>query len=272
MALWTRRDLACETRMTKRLHTFADVQPGRKVHVTMKSLKGAVLLALVLVSALVVVASPAFATPRLTSSTGTAARPDNGAVSPFITPIGDTVRSSINATSPRSDFSALIIGGLATYTITCSSRGTAYVGVTHTQAILTSLVFETCRDSLNGSPRVSTTVSSPDHPWFLHVRAAAGANSWDGTVNIPAGSTASIITRPIGQDCRITVGPQSVRLRDTDRAATRTIEVSDRTVRFSLDAGSTSGCPDPARTATQSGTYTLTPTTPADQLRSTALS
>ena len=63
----------------------------------MRTARRLTLLALMLVSAVVVVASPAFATPRLTTSTGT--RPDGGAVSPFVSPIGDTLTNSITITT-----------------------------------------------------------------------------------------------------------------------------------------------------------------------------
>ena len=146
----------------------------------MRTLKSGALVALVLVSALVVIGSPAFATPNITASSGTRA------VSPFITPIGST-RSQSTAQAGSTSLSIAALGA----SVTCDRAVTsAYVDTTHTQLKITSLSFGTGRvgscvttpaGSIDGNQITCTATST--NPWFLHVRSVAG-NSSTGTVNI----------------------------------------------------------------------------------------
>jgi hypothetical protein len=96
----------------------------------MKAIRSGLLAALVLVTAVVVIASPAFATPNITASSGTRA------VSPFFTPIGSTTSASAGfSTDFRFNFDG-------TFSVTCR-RAIAwfYVPATHTQGLVTSLRF-----------------------------------------------------------------------------------------------------------------------------------
>jgi hypothetical protein len=235
-----------------------------------RSLKSGLLVALVLMSAVVVIASPAFATPNLTDSSGT--RP----VAPFITPIGNTTDSSVAATEDGTSrftaFSTLLGSNIV---VSCASTAQGHVLATHTRAVIDTLRFDSCRTSVGGTVVVRTNADSTRCPFFLHVaRRNAGATSWDGTFNIPTcGSiTIEITGLPLGASCGISLTvPQSIRGTDTDVVATRATSLSifDTTVQFRRTAG-TVGCVDDRRTATQQGLYTLAAVTTRDPLRSTA--
>ncbi len=204
-----------------------------------KALKFAVLGSLLLISAVAVVASPAFATPNITASSGTRA------VAPFITPIGDSARSNIIGTSIDSRFTAGAI-------IRCrTSRIGGFIGATHTQATITSVTFGDGRrgdcdltsggfsgvvrnggtstgqlDSIDGG---ATTT----RPWFLHVRRFTAAdNSSSGTININRFQYTVTI---IGVACQITIATQSVDVTYTNR--TRVVTVSDASVAFTESTG-----------------------------------
>ncbi len=151
----------------------------------MKSLRGGVLVALVLISALVVIASPAFATPNLTSSTGT--RP----VSPFITPTSlSTSSSTFRAAGISLSIPAL---GLA---LTCrQSWGSGYTdAATHTNFRITSLSFNGCTvDGGLGTFDNNGTITcdaTTRVPWLLTAKTVdAARRSASGSISIPASST-----------------------------------------------------------------------------------
>ncbi len=151
----------------------------------MKSLRGGVLVALVLISALVVIASPAFATPNLTSSTGTLP------VSPFLTPTSaSTSSSTFRGVSTSLAIPAL---GLA---VTCrQSWGSGYVdAATHTNFRITSLSFNGCTvDGGLGTVDNNGTITcdaSTRVPWLLTAKTVdAARRSASGGISIPGGST-----------------------------------------------------------------------------------
>jgi hypothetical protein len=208
----------------------------------MKTLRSGVLVALVLVSAVVVVASPAFATPNLTSSTSSrAGRPDNGAVSPFITPIGTTTTNSIEVndrygSGSGSSFTARNALRI-TVSLTCSSlevRG--FAGVTHTQLTISRIDFNECKSDQTGDGATVTTRPN----YFLHVTSQPAASSGGGVFIIPPGGNVNI---DIGAGrCVLTVRSGSVRGTATDNI--ERININDRTVIFNLDRGSPTFCPD----------------------------
>ncbi len=197
------------------------------------------LTGLLLISAVAIVASPAFATPNITASSGTRA------VAPFITPIGDSARSNIIATSTDWRFTAGAI-------IRCrTARFGGFIGATHTQATITSVTFGdgragNCDDTSGGFSGVvrngGTSAGQLDsidggatttRPWFLHVRrftAADGSSS--GTININRFQFTSTI---IGVACQITMSPQSIDITYTN--ATRSVSIRDATVAFTESTG-----------------------------------
>ncbi len=239
----------------------------------MKAFRSGMLVALVLVSAVVVVASPAFATPNITASSGTRA------VAPFITPIGDSARSNIIGTSTDSRFSAGAI-------VRCrTARVGGFIGATHTQATITSVTFGDGRagncdatsggfsgvvrnggdsrgqlDSIDGG---ATTT----RPWFLHVRRFTAAdNSSSGTINI---NRFQFTVTIIGVACQITITAQSVDATYTNR--TRVVTVNDASVAFTESTGG-GLCPAPGN-ATFTATYTIRQTiTDRESVRVTAAS
>ena len=180
----------------------------------MKGFRSGALMALVLVSALVVVASPAFATPNLTASSGTRnLEPAHraGAVSPFITPSMNT-RSEVTAYSTDSQLSLPSLGS----TVRCeTSNVSGYVSITHTQLRITSATFSrNC--TVVPAGRVDNQPISCDansiRPWHLHVRDVRAGNSASGTVNLTSScivivtisGTTSTITIDGNQSCRPT--------------------------------------------------------------------
>jgi hypothetical protein len=160
----------------------------------MKQLRTGVLVAMVLVSALVVVTSPAFATPQITASSGTedGRRPHDGrAVAPFITPSTNT-RSLYTGAATRP---VLTVPSLAGATVTCDvSNVSGYATTTHTQFRITSVSFS--RNCVTNPPgRVDndpiSCAASSNRPWLLHVRTVdAARRSASGTINFPIGAGA----------------------------------------------------------------------------------
>jgi hypothetical protein len=220
----------------------------------MRACRHVALMALVLASAVVVVASPAFATPRLTTSTGASgSRPDNGAVSPFVTPIGDTLRRSITISetyglgSGSSSNMRSLAGAEITFTcirITAS----AFPDITHTRLKVTSFNTESCRTDQTGTRGDVVSEVSSSRPAFIHLtRVTAGPpRSADGVFEITARRSFSYHIKLGASDiCVLTFIPQSMRMRST--TTNRTLEINDPTLRFTLDsaAGGTS-CPNPA--------------------------
>jgi hypothetical protein len=173
---------------------------------TMKAWRSGALVVLIVLSAGIVVSSPALATPNITASSGT------GVASPFLTPMGNTRDSSSRGSSTDT---RLVLNGT---TITCrTANAVGYTATTHTQLRLTSMTFgdgrgSTCitsgrvpivGDSINGG--ASSVV-----PWHVHVKTNdAGARSATGTINI---STSFSFTASNGvTTCDFTVsGSQSV--------------------------------------------------------------
>jgi hypothetical protein len=155
----------------------------------MKALKTIALAVMALATGLVIVASPAFATPNLTASSGTRT------VSPFFTPIGNT-RSGLSGLSNDSQITIPTIGT----TIICSNstiRG--YVDTTHTQIRITSLSFGDDGGACVLNPRVGTVDNRPDitctatsaNPWLLHV------------TNVTTTTTSSLTTINMTSTCAI---------------------------------------------------------------------
>jgi hypothetical protein len=184
----------------------------------MKGFRSSVLVALVLVSALVVIASPAFATPNLTASSGTRngeTAHRAGAVAPFITPSTST-RSMYTGTGDAPD-TRLGLPGLA-LTVSCT-RSTAqfYASTTHTVLRVSDLTFSgTCTVNVPRG-RVDTNpiscVADPNRPWLVHVTAVA-AGSATGTVNtastcvfvVTLNGPSDTLTVDAGQSCRPNAG------------------------------------------------------------------
>jgi hypothetical protein len=220
----------------------------------MKALKAGVLAALVLVSAVVVVASPAFATPNITASSG------SGAVAPFITPIGNTTNSSINGVSTDSGFVFVLPGGIRMRILCADSTARGYVVQTHTRGLVTSLTFSSCTSGLGGAVTVATSASST-RPWFLHVRSSSGDSS-TGSVEIPSSGSATITTSV--PRCTIVFSPQSIFGTFTHNS--RSLVINDPTMAFTLTAGSGASCPSPATPPSQFGSYTLRPSTARDDI------
>jgi hypothetical protein len=208
-----------------------------------KALRSGALVVLVLVSAVVVVASPAFATPRLTTSTSTrTGRPDNGAVSPFWTPIGSTTTNSITISQRSASGRGLSLtarnADLATGRWTCSTLlATGFPGVTHTRLTISRFDIQECKSDETAA--VVTFTTTP--PYFLHLSTGPVANSTTGHLEIPPGSGLSYETF-LGVPCRVTIRPQSVRLTVTDNLTT--LDIRDPTLVFNLDTGDPRVCPD----------------------------
>jgi hypothetical protein len=213
------------------------------------------LVVLALGAMLAVVGSPAFATPRITSSTSTRAGvPDNAAVSPFLTPIGNTSSSSITARSPHSQLSS------SGASFTCTSETSGYIPLTHTRVVITRIDYVTCTTSL-GRVEVTTSAGSST-PWYIHVRAyEAQSGESGGTINIPAGGRAEIRVTG-GVSCTVVVQPQSVDFLGTN--SNRDLTVSDETVAFTRTGSPV--CP-PSGVARQSGTYEMRSDTRSDEER-----
>ena len=226
----------------------------------MSALRIGGLIALAVVVATAVVAAPALATPNGTGSSAQA---------PYWTPIGNTRDSSFDATSMRLDFSAGSGDGMTTFGVTCQARLQAYVPMTHTRALVTSLLPVFCSSpTFPGAQVFWTTTADSVTPFELHLRQRVAANSWGGTFSIPFGGDMTIWVVDGGRTvCRFHIGAQSFRFLDTDVATS--FIVNDSTVVFRNDAAASMSCPDPARAGTLAGTFTFRPQTATDNLRST---
>lgn len=237
----------------------------------MKALRASLLVALVLVSAIVVVASPAFATPNITASSGTRA------VAPFITPIGSTT-SQFTGRSSDSTFIAPAIGA----TVTCRTAITSgYAGTTNTQARVTSVSFgnrsgSDCRATIPGDTGTVvgdevTCLGAADgstRPWFLHViRGPDGTGSSSGTINIPAAGVANSCTFVIDfarsrTQCSIVID-NNQSIRGTYTNATSNLNVNDRTLRITSRDGPRARCAlSLSTTASFTATYRIRADTP----------
>ncbi len=236
----------------------------------MRSLRGSLLVAVVLVAALAVVVQPAFATPRLTESTG--ATP----VAPFITPITNT-RSPFTGRAIRPTLSLPAFGG----EFRCeSSFASGYMTTTHTQARITSLSFGngvvgTCTMSRPAAGIVDqgsiTCNATSINPWLLHVQARNAGNNWSGTVNIPAGGPYcrfDYTVPSLGVSCTLTF--------DASQSIGRTVQYTNVTsqinliraqVRATVRETPARRCPAPfpgTSTATFNADYNVRPDTVRD--------
>ena len=226
----------------------------------MKHFRNSVLIALVLMAASVVVAAPAFATPRLTESTG------SSAVSPFITPIGTTTSTSVG-TSTNSNLALPSSGS----TVSCTtSTVSGYVDRTHTQLKLTAVSFgggdaaRNCRVApagrVDNTPDITCTATSAA-PWFLHVRTVISATSSSGTVNLTSSCTVrltitgrgdnTVVSIDAGQSCQPNAGG------NTYTSAARSLVVDCRVL-------ATINNPRLSTQSTFRGTYSIRPTTARD--------
>ncbi len=159
----------------------------------MKSFRSSVLVAAILVLGVVVIASPAFATPNLTASSGTRA------VAPFLTPSTNT-SSQFTA---RTTFITLRIPSINSGVDCTAGLASGYVSTTHTQVRVTSLQLgdgsgRSCMTSWAGArgsvdgDQITCGASSAS-PWFWHFKAVnAGTRSASGTVNFITTCTFSI--------------------------------------------------------------------------------
>jgi hypothetical protein len=226
----------------------------RKERFSMRTLRSGVVVALVLVSAIiVVVASPAFATPNLTTSTSTrAGRPDNGAASPFVTPVGAPGTNSVTIsqrTEPagrRGVSFQFRTQGRTPLFVTCAEiQATAFAGTTHTRLTISDRFPFLGYCYLDGGgeipPHVVVGVSAP---YFLHITRNLAANTWQGALEIRSSFGIQITFSPRrGSVCELSIRPQSLTgIIITDNLTT--IEISDRTAIFSLNSGDPAECPD----------------------------
>ncbi len=212
----------------------------------MRLVRPGVLFALVLVGTVAVIATPAFATPNITASSGT--RP----VTPFITPMGNTRDSSSRASSI--DFT-LSFGGAS---LACRTAGlTGYVAITHTQLRVTSLLFgdgrgATCTGTggmtVDGDSIVSGASSA--NPWHLHLKTNnAPTRSATGTLN-SSSIFSFTLTVGGGSSCIVTVaGPQSL-------PVTYTYTTTSLVLNGSLPVV-VMGVTDPLRLCPAGGTWTV---------------
>jgi hypothetical protein len=244
----------------------------------MTALRGGVVAILLLATAVAVVAAPAFATPRLTSSTSLIGPPDGGAVSPFFTPIGNTTTSSERISQAlMAPFVGLSFTARtstrAVFPMTCRMTTAAGdVPRTHTQLRLSTFALTNCIID-NNANLIAQPLTRP--PYFVHVRAAAGLNSWDGSFNIQQGSHIPVSVRQMGREvCFFEIDSQSLRLRDTD--VRRDLTIADSTVRHTLIREAVAGtCPNPREGLATMATgtpYVMVPDTPRDDFGSTLLS
>jgi hypothetical protein len=220
----------------------------------MRAFRHLALVALVLASAVVVVASPASATPALTTSTGT--RPDGGAVEPFLTPIGDTLRRSITISQTfgarrGSSFSFVNLNTRITSLTCIRVTASMFPDVTHTRSRIPSLSFDGClidNDSTIKGEVTFTSISSSS-PFFIHFTRIQDG-SMEGMLEIPAGQGISFDLKSIPGGatlCEITLYPQSLRL--ILLTPNRTLTVRHHLVRYTLDNAPGGGqCPNPNRT------------------------
>jgi hypothetical protein len=202
----------------------------------MGALRGSVLVALVSLTVVVVLASPAFATPALTASSG------SGVVQPFITPVTSTTSPyTFRATNWRL---TLLSQGI---TVACNTaQMSLYVGSTHTQARITSASFGTGAGGSCGvvwamgngtvDGNSITCDASSVNPWFWHVRESDGGSpiSWNGSLNVTT-PCSFVVTAPRGSSCLLTLMATSIPSRYTnalsqlefDRTSTARVSVAD---------------------------------------------
>ncbi len=212
-----------------------------------------VLVAIVVLLTVAVIASPVFATPNITASSGTAP------VTPFFTPVTST-RSQFRGTSANV---VLTVPGV--YRITCrDSLISGYASTTHTQLRLTEVSFRVCASSIAGSTVDGGGTICPatsGSPWFLHARSTDPRSSVT-TVNLTS-ACFFIVTlndaRRSSCTTRLDVG-SSIASTYTSGATTLAINGA---VSATVFGGS---CPIPPRSvvATLTGTYTFTPDTARD--------
>jgi hypothetical protein len=231
----------------------------------MSVLRSVALVALVLVSASIVVASPVFATPNITASSGTTA------VSPFITPIGNTRSLSVGSSTN----SSLVLPTLSS-TVSCTTSTIAgYVATTNTQLKLTSMSFgggnaaRNCRVSPAGTidnrPDITCTATS-SNPWFLHLRNLPSATSAAGTINptssctvrVTIGGAAVVISVDANQSCVANAGAGN-----NEYTWNTTSGVGSLVVDCTLTA--TISNPRSSTSSTFRGTYTVRPLTSTDE-------
>jgi hypothetical protein len=241
----------------------------------MRRLKGGALVALILLTAVVVVASPAFATPNITASSGNANPvPPNphsaSAVAPFITPSTNT-RSLYTGVSRNWQIAFPSLGS----TIRCeTSNMSFYASMTHTQLRVTDITFSrNCTVSPVGTvdnQPISCTANSRT-PWSIHVRAVDGrTRSASGTINVPTGDGAgnelcTIRTTIGGVSQSLSVSRnQSCRASASATGITYTWSRTPPTIDITC-AWVVTIQPLRANTASVfSGTYTITPDTARD--------
>jgi hypothetical protein len=170
----------------------------------MKAMRSSALVALVLLTALVVVVAPAFATPNITASSGTRA------VSPFITPIGSTTSLS----TARGTNLTIAVPALGS-TVSCDQATVSgYVDTTHTQMKIISMSFGTGRagsctvrpaGTVDGNRFTCTATSA--NPGFFHAKTVnAAARSSSGSWNLT--SSCSIFITILGRSYDITIDAQ----------------------------------------------------------------
>ena len=229
----------------------------------MSKWRATLIVALALVSALIAVASPAFATPNLTASSGTRA------VSPFITPIGNTRSLSIGS-STDSQFALPSLG----VTVSCTTSTVAgYVdAATRTQIRVTSISFGDrggrCRVSPSGTvdnrPDITCTATSAN-PWFLHTRNLPSATSAGGTINPTSSCVVRVtvigisatVTLDARQSCRANAGAGN-----NEYTWNRVTRVNSLVVNCALTT--TVSNPRSSPSSTLRGTYTVRPVTSGD--------
>jgi hypothetical protein len=225
---------------------------------SLRILKISALVMLVSFLALVAIGSPAFATPNITASSGTRA------VSPFLTPIGNT-RSQSTAVSTNSSYA--ITGVL---TLSCAiAKASGYVTGTHTQVRLTSLAFGDGRPgSCTTGPSItldgnyfSCTATSAD-PWFLHAKTFDGRDSTTGTSNNPSTCSYKFTLGGFNNSCIASVDTnQSYSATYTQRATS--LSVTGRAVLTIRPIGATCGATG-SFNAMFTGDFTFRPDTPRD--------
>ncbi len=221
-----------------------------------------------------VVGSPAFATPTLTGSTGTAI--GGGAVAPFVTPSAST-RSLFTARSTNAVLKIETVGGVLVATITCRTNVlSGYVSTTHTRIRITSLSFgdggmaDDCsmRTGLGNGPvdrdHITCVVGS-NMPWYLNLKTAAGA----GTVTATT-SCAFTFTMPPGSSCRVTLDAgQSFPAQYSSSGRSFAVISFGGSSSFTLTLTNISTCglfPIGSYIGTLTGTYPITPDTRRDSV------
>jgi hypothetical protein len=217
----------------------------------MKGLKSGVFVVLAL-AVMLASASPAYATVQFTNSQANA--------SPWWTPIGDTVQSSVTGKAPSISF---VIPGVGA--VTCWSTFSGYVPSTHTQMNITFIDFYNCTWPGGTVSAVMTPVNSLT-PWVAHLTTFLFPPSATGTINIPPVSPLSIYLTSAGQQFNVTIPAQSIRFTWTNN--TTSLVINDPTVSFN-------GTPPapPAGTKLQiTGMYTVKTDTLTDTIDVTLMS